>query len=180
MRESIGNALLLNIVIVIVGVISAFLISSIAYSKAFKVKNRIISVIDEYGGNCDFKNPYDACFNKIEDELTDMGYSSNISKDCPDYLYKNTVGIKEYERVYPQSDGIVTGHKYCVYRFVLCDTLDTSVGSGKDCRSDSNKASYYKVITFMHFDIPLIGNFLEFEVSGETSTFYDTFINVIK
>ena len=45
-----GSSLLLNIVIVIVGVVSAFLISSIAYSKAFKVKNRIVSVIEKYNG----------------------------------------------------------------------------------------------------------------------------------
>ena len=44
MREAIGGGLLLNIVIIIIGVISAFLIGSVAYSKAYKAKNRIISV----------------------------------------------------------------------------------------------------------------------------------------
>lgn len=173
MRESIGSALLLNIVIVIVGVISAFLISSIAYSKAFKAKNRIIAVIDEYDGVCDFANYTDECANKINDELKDMGYSSNISAECKKNAYNSYVndnsGVKDVEPRYLGDNGL----KYCIYEFILCDV--TRVNGNRQCKDSSNVYHYYKVKTFMHFDIPLIGSFLEFPVSGDTKMYIDRF-----
>lgn len=177
MRESIGSALLLNIVIVIVGVISAFLIGSIAYSKAFKVKSRIIEVIDEFNGNC---ASTDDCFNRIEEELVDMGYSSNINTNvdskCPKIDASEVDGVYKVERVYPETDGLVTGHMFCVYRYYVCtDSFDS--GSDKHCRSTSFQSHYYKVRTFMHFDIPVIGSFLEFPVEGETKNYIDKFSN---
>ena len=180
MRESIGSALLLNIMLVIVGVISLFLISSIAYSKAFKVKNRIISIIEKYDGDCfglaTGSNPTDACYAEIEEQLNDMGYSSNISQKCPTIKPANPSGTGakwvNVKRVYPNNN-YDSGHRYCVYKYTLC-----SETYGSACKGDSTKTNYYKVITFMHFDIPIIGQFLEFQVSGETKAFYDTFINI--
>ena len=176
MRESIGSALLLNIVIVIIGIISAFLVGSIAYSKAFKTKNRIISVIEDYRGNCNFKGyRTDNCTKAIEAKLDDIGYSSNISRECPiAKIFEDNHNDKvlEVENIYKGN----RGHHYCVYKYTLCDI--TYENGHRVCSDDSNVQSYYKVITFMHFDIPLIGQFLEFSVSGETKLFYDTFINI--
>ena len=165
MREAIGSSLLLNIVIVIIGVISAFLISSIAYSKAFKAKNRIIAVIDEYDRICAFDGyGTDDCTKKIEAELNDMGYSSNISKDCG----KITVGTDELDPIYKG----IGGHMFCVYSVTLCDKSDNK------CKLNSSKSHYYKVKTFMHFDIPVIGRFLEFPVTGDTRVYIDKYSNI--
>ena len=101
-----------------------------------------------------------------------MGYSSNITKSCPDVTISddnNNVASGEY--VYTPKNG---GYHFCVYKFTLCD----EVKSDDTCKEDSNETYYYKVTTFMHFDIPLIGQVLEFPVSGETKTFYNTFINI--
>lgn len=177
MRESIGGGLLLNIVIVIIGIISAFLIGSVAYSKAYKAKNRIISVIEKYNGICfDNIDSSDSCYKEIEDELRDLGYSANVKATCPEIELDTTdSGIKSVEMVYPTSN-YNSGHKYCVYMYTLCDSVDC--GGGKSCTPYSNELVYYKVITFMHFDIPIVGKFLEFPISGETKTFYETFINI--
>ena len=42
MREAIGNTFIVNLLMVFLGVMSALLVGSVSYSKAFKVKNRII------------------------------------------------------------------------------------------------------------------------------------------
>lgn len=175
MREAIGSSMLLNIVIVIIGIISAFYISSIAYSKAFKVKNRIISVIERYDGACfNDIDDNDSCYQAIEAELQDIGYSSNISADCEEITVDNDINsIKSVELVYP-SHNYDGGHRYCVYKYSVCS------GSGSKCNSYSNRLTYYKVVTFMHFDIPVIHSFLEFPVSGETKTFYSDFKNINK
>ena len=174
MKESIGSALLLNIALVFIGVISLILVSSVAYSKAFKVKNRIISIINEYDGNCDFNDINDSCFSKIETELSNMGYSSNISSECEGIGNNSSSndGVTTFE-ITPIYKGDY--HKYCVYRYDLCDY--SMVDGRRICDPNSSKYYYYKVKTFMHFDIPLIGNFLEFSVSGDTKVFIDSIIN---
>lgn len=173
MKEAIGSSLLLNIALVFIGIISAILISSIAYSKAFKAKNVIIETIKNYNGDCDFENR-DSCFYEIEAKLLDMGYSSNITHSC---------STDSGEPVYGRTEGSVMpldGHVYCIYKYTLCD--EKTEVSGDDvvnkCSEDSSVSYYYKVVTFMHFDIPLIGSFLEFEVSGETPAFYSRIVNV--
>lgn len=182
MREAIGSSLLLNIALVVIGVISAILIGSVAYSKAYKVKNRIISIIDEYNGDC-FSDKDPSCYNRINEELTNMGYSSNISKDCDAIDEKaganmtndelKNRGLISIRRVYPKLNE--SGHKFCVYEYTQCSNINTVYGNSYCI--NSNQTYYYKVFTFMHFDIPLIGNFLEFDVSGETKSFFGEYIN---
>lgn len=146
MREAIGSSLLYNIVITIVIVMIAVLVSSLAYSKAFKVKNRIINMIESNRG-------YDSNL-KIDEELSRMGYKTSNTSSC-----------KDIDGVKPKTTG--TSHDYCVYEFKTCDTEEES----------SSCNSYYKVITYMYFDIPIIGEMLKFPVSGETKVIYDTYIN---
>ena len=47
MRESINTAIIVGIIITIVGLIELVLFASFAYSRAFKVKGRIIDMIEE-------------------------------------------------------------------------------------------------------------------------------------
>ena len=157
-----------------------FLINSITYSKAFKVKSRIVSIIEKYNGICTFQDD-DRCYKEIEDELTNMGYSSNISSECKDpkqlvtddVVYKKDSGIYSVDLVYSTNN---SGHKYCVYKYTLCSLAQN--GANSYTCSNSHKYYFYKVVAFMHYDIPVIENFLEFEVSGETRTFNDDFLNL--
>ena len=64
MRNAIGNALLFNIVITMIVLMIAFLTSSLSYSKAFRVKNNIINIIESDG--------YDKT--KIDSMLKEIGY----------------------------------------------------------------------------------------------------------
>ena len=50
MRESIGGTWITQLVIVMMFVFVAFLALSVNYSKAFRVKNQMISIIEKYGG----------------------------------------------------------------------------------------------------------------------------------
>ena len=69
-----GGSLLLYIVIIIVGIISAFLVSSIAYSKAFKVKNYIVSKFEQNEGRC-LENS--ACDLDIRNYIDKYGYAAD-------------------------------------------------------------------------------------------------------
>lgn len=152
MREAIGSSLLFNIVITIIIVMIAVLVSSLAYSKAFKVKNRIINMLETRKG-------YDQNLkSEIDGELANMGYKVSNKNTCK----------KIEAATLLTNDSLGTTYDYCIYEIKTCENTEEE---NKSCNS------YYKVITYMYFDIPVIGQLLKFPVSGETKVMYDTYIN---
>ncbi len=77
MRESIGGALLIKLVMFFVIIYVAFLGIAINYSITFRVKNQIINLIEAYEG---IENAEE----HIEDYISSVGY------------FKTTVGTVEY------------------------------------------------------------------------------------
>lgn len=71
MRQALGNTFVLNVVIVIVIIMMALIIGSLSYTKAFKVKNLIISTIEEH------EKFDDVARSSIESSLAEMGYRIN-------------------------------------------------------------------------------------------------------
>lgn len=146
MKESIGNAYIFGIVIFFVGIIMLFFVASLNYSKAFRVKNRIINIIEVNGeyNNSDVKA-------EINSALSTIGYRHATGEECE----KN--GRFNYEE---NADEVKTltvpgtvDYHYCVYEY-----------------SQGEKGKYYGVVAYMYFEIPLIGKTLEFPVYGETKT----------
>lgn len=155
MREAIGNTFIVNLLLVFIGVISALLIGSISYSKAFKVKNRIIYTIEKYGGWEVYAGSTNIVQSEIEASLKDIGYPLKLANS---FAYGGLgAGCKNRndgsELVYGKPGQSVTYH-YCVYKY------------------NNEKGYYYGVTAYMHFDLPLIGNYLEFPVYGETQSLY--------
>ena len=138
MREATGNAYLLNFIIVFIAIFILFLVGSIAYSKAFKVKGAIIEVIEKEGG---FTNK---ARDDIAEALGQFGYRV-WQNGCSD--------IEGMENLSNQS----LQYDYCIYK-----------------ATDGNESSavyrgdYYKVVTFITFDFPLISGSIRIPVAGET------------
>lgn len=138
MKEAIGNGWLISIIIVFLFLIMGLLITSLSYSKAYKVKDKIVNVIEKYNG---FTSTAQA---EVDADLSKMGYRLN----------------KGYTSC-PQKDGAELLHNgergtyhYCVYKY------------------SSERGYYYKVVAYMHYDIPLIGDNFAVPVSGESRTIY--------
>lgn len=79
MREAIGGTLLIQLVMFFIVIYVAFLAIAINYSITFRVKNQIITLIEEYEGY-DNAKPY------IEEYVSNVGYYKanggfTISKD---------------------------------------------------------------------------------------------------
>ncbi len=152
MREAIGNTFIVNLLLIFLGVMSALLIGSISYSKAFKVKNRIIYTIQKYGGWDIEVNGSNVVQAEIEASLKDIGYHLVLANyDCP-----NREGGT---LLYGEPGTSKLTYHYCVYEF------------------NNEKGHYFGVVSFMHFDIPLIGSYLQFPVYGETKSIYNVEIN---
>lgn len=131
MREAIGNGLLTNLVIVFVSVVILFFVGILSYSKAYRVKDKIIDTIEKYGTYEDSLIAID----EISTDLKTSGYRTAANKKC-------------------SSDNLnSTSYNYCVYR-----VDDKSSGS----------SYYYKVVTYVHFEFPVIGGLINIPVNGET------------
>lgn len=68
MKEAIGTSFVFNLMMVFVSVFIVLYVGSIAYSKGFKIRNRIIDVIEENNG---YNNTASA---SIDENLGAIGY----------------------------------------------------------------------------------------------------------
>ena len=69
MKESLANSYVFSLILVIVAVCSSLIIISMNYSKVFKMKNRVIEIIEKHGT---YNN--DAVKKEIDDFLRSAGY----------------------------------------------------------------------------------------------------------
>lgn len=144
MKESIAQAFILNLILFFFVILVLLLFGSINYSKAYKVKNRIITIIEKYGEwSTDAKS-------EVADNMVKAGYQTTTDGNgkCEKFINGGTL-------VYPvYADATGRHYDYCVIEH------DSSVGK------------YYQVVVYMKFEIPVIGGFLEFPVKGETKALY--------
>lgn len=159
MREAVGSAFLVNLILVFIGVISALVIGSISYSKAYKVKDRIVYVIEKYDGFTE------AAQNELDTSLRNIGYSirsgSNTTVSNCEQIYRRKAGSNYDPDKLLHGNSVNSEYNYCVYEY----SYPTGIGT------------YYGVTSFMRFDIPLLGGLLTFSVNGETSLVYDIIDN---
>lgn len=161
MRESIGATWIFSICLTFIVLFTAYLAISVNYAKAFRIKNHIISVIEQNEG---FKN---SAAESIGTYLVTQGYTA--TGNCPETIsvedgYYNSTQT-EWQKTacinaYTTTEGTCNA---CVYRLTV------------DSRNDDLNAckSYYKVVTFFNFDIPVIRIFTKFSVKGDTKLIYD-------
>ena len=156
MKEAIANAGIFNLVIIFVIILIAFFIGSLSYSKAFKVKNKILEEIEKdqaYTTGVD-----NSTEDRVEEWIGNIGYRVNTgntrnSANCP-----TAIGNGGEQGKLVNSDG---DYQYCVYEFDTCTAKADKAKCGK----------YYRVIAYMYFDIPILSGLLRIPVSGETMIF---------
>ena len=143
MKEAVGTSMVLNIILIFVGIFIALYVGTIAYSKGFKVRNRIIDIIEKYDG-------YTSSAQKeIDENLKMVGYQINLSKKCGD------IDNPEDPSNHAQSLSNNSSYNYCVYEF------------------HTSKGYYYGVRVFIHFDFPIIGSFIEIPLYGESRILFE-------
>ena len=145
MKEAIGNSFVLGLVITFLIIFMLFFATSLSYTKAFKVKNRIVEILEKYE---DVLNKSASNNNKmnsiveteINKTLSDIGYRISVTPNaCPDRNGKQAL-----------MKNATANYEYCVYRY------------------ETSKGIYYGVTAYMYYEIPIIGAKLRFPVYGET------------
>ena len=103
MREAIGNTFVYSIIIAFIGILFLILIGSLSYSKAFKIKNRIIEIIEKNDGYDNEK-----VRTEIDNYLKTVGY--NVSSKASN---RGTCTILNGTRAI----NTIKNYDYCIYRF---------------------------------------------------------------
>jgi len=153
MKEAIGNSFLVTLAITLMSLVMVILVASFVYSKTYKVKNRIINIMEkraEYTseGEGNVKD-------EIYQALAQMGYRVNSStRRCPSIDIPDPTSGTE-NNVKLLHDTNFGSYDFCLYE------IRTSRGY------------YYHVITYTHYDVPIIGETLNFTIKGDTRTIYE-------
>ena len=152
MRDAIGGFFSLQIILVFILLVNGYLAYSVNYTRAFRVKNGIVNILEQYEGHTEEAKE------RIADYVDGMRYEipANMLNYC-DSEDSNS------------SCQCFTNQGYCVKMTAV---------SGTDPNSDEYRGVYYTVVTYVNIDIPVLnrfinlGNFLQ--VRGETRAIYTT------
>ena len=167
MRESIGGALTLEIVIIFMVLVNSYLAYSVNYSKAFKVKNSIIDLIENNEGypsgtavSCTANNTDDSFAGKLCAILNSYGYNAKgypaKDKGCSDV---------------PHAPGLDD--------LGICIIPHTNI-IGQESVDNKYQGVYYTVYSYINIDLPIIRNIFEnmmpsvFRISGDTNIIYSS------
>lgn len=166
MRESIGNAFVVNFILVFVIIFIGLLATSSSYSKAAKVKNTVMDIVEKYADELDESNQLPSEVSReIETNLARLGYRLNENKNnrCDEQLKKMDPQGNTNIQIMNQ----FSNYHYCVFKH------PQSKDNTKDNGSAPKRGNYYIVVTYMYFDIPVIGSHFELPVKGQTRTYFD-------
>lgn len=145
MRESIGGSWLFTIVIVFLLLFTGYICLAINYSRAYKVKNEVVDIIERDKGLKDIS------IEEISDYLRTAGYYSTgtCSSDMVAYDLKD-VKAKGFTTMGNEGN-------YCIKSVQINNSSDGGITK-----------EYYQVKLFFKFDIPIFGDIFSFSVSGDT------------
>lgn len=154
MRDSIGTTWTFQIMLLFILLFSSFLAIYINFSKAFKMKNEVINIIERKEGITDGGRSGYGSIQLIANYLSGNAYAG--TGYCPetDGWYGarsiNGTGSSDIEEA-------VLGQKYyyCVRKVIGYDEKNF-------------EKAYYEVVVFFKFDLPVMGNVYNFSVEGET------------
>ena len=164
MNEGIGSTTIIVIIVVFIAVVSGYMAFNVNYTKAFRMKNKIISMYERYDGDCPEGSE---CQKEIIQYAKDIGYSPDMnSGNCDNSFFKpgseSDYSSKSFKRTTYHSEA-----KYCEYKMVI----PKAAHSDSSVIQDSKDQFYYRIVTRIDIRIPIVSNVLDLRflnVTGDT------------
>lgn len=100
MKEAIGNSFVFNFIMIFTAIFIALLVGSLAFTKGFKIRNRIIDIVESYG-----QYSQEAA-NEIDENLRAIGYQMVRGYRCSTHNGVSALSSK--------SNG---DYPYCIYEY---------------------------------------------------------------
>lgn len=154
MNEGVGSTTILVIMMVFLTVVSAYMAFNVNYTKAFRLKNKIISIYDQYNGDC---NVGTTCWDEISDYASKIGVERLNNLRCDD------------SSIRPANSDLQAREFFCEYRV----TVNNSSG-GTNVQDEGKEYYYYHIVTRIDIKIPVVQNVFSLRfltVSGDTKVY---------
>ena len=148
MREAYSGIVNIFFIAVFLVIVSGILAFIVTYTKAFKMKNIVISTVEQYeGSGC--KSDSSSCFARIEERAKNIKFSPSDTLTCPSTITNNY----NYTKV---------GGLYCIGEPV-----------GSVTKNVDGTSKHYNIIVKINFYFPILSKFFGFnvfQVSGDTES----------
>ncbi len=148
MRESIGTTWLFTLIISFTLIFSGFLVLTLSYSKVYKIKNEITSIIEKYEGITTESEGI------INDYLTNSNYRTKGYCKLGAYASDSLVSISKVEDEKKQ-------YYYCI-----------------DTRINKQGKTVFIITLFYDFNLPIFGKLARYDIKGETYGIQNPYITV--
>jgi len=156
MRESIGSTFIFAIAISFTLIFAGFIVLSLNYSKAYKLKNEMTSMIERYEGLT--KNDQIANLGSIgviNKYLNNSGYSTKGKCEYDEESFNKTYASNNLS-----SDALIeVNSSNQNNQFFYCVSFETN----------SSCETIFSVTVFYEFGLPLLGNIAKFNISGQSN-----------
>lgn len=103
MKAAMGNSLLMSIMVTFLSVVLLLLIGSIVYTKAYRIKNRIVDEIEK------IEKFDETVVSKLDPVFREIGYIANPYSD-------NASGCSGYTPAGGSLENNSSAYKYCVFK----------------------------------------------------------------
>ncbi len=156
MREAIGGVFTLQIILVFVILINGYMAYSVNYTRAFRVKNGIINIVEENEG---------------------FSEGGNASKEISSLVKKAGYGLSSAQQQGVRNNNNKDGW-YCSGQDGYCIKCFDNTGNNKITSDDATyRGVYYSVKTYVNMDVPMLNRVFAglpdfLAVKGDTKTVY--------
>ena len=140
MREAFGGAFMIKLMLIFLAIYIAFIAVALNYAKAFRVKNKIIDIIEQNEGIDSYNDTKEgSVIGDINSYLNTVSYYVNLAN----IKNNNTENINCYDR------------GYCIEETTAPVT-------------DGITSKYYKVTTYININFPFFKLNFNIPITGET------------
>lgn len=140
MREAFGGAFTIKLMLIFLAIYIAFIAVALNYAKAFRVKNKIIDIIEQNEGIDSYNDTKEgSVIGDINSYLNTVSYNVNLAN----IKNNNTENINCYDR------------GYCIEETTAPVT-------------DGITSKYYKVTTYININFPFFKLNFNIPITGET------------
>lgn len=167
MRESVGSTWIFLIAITFTIIFAGFLVMALSYSRTYKEKNELTSIIEKYEGlttKTTYGKNIDGSINVMNTYLRNNNYNRKGFCQKVDSVYEATDTVnKMYGFDIDGTPEIAQDNKkydYCVLAMTNNETCNT----------------IFRVTVFFDFNLPIFGDLVKFRVSGQTNDIMEAYI----
>lgn len=158
MRQTIGATWVFQLVLIFTLIFAAYIALTINYSKSFKVKNEVLSIVEKSQGFTDDG------IKLVNNYLSSSGYKTQGKCKLSNEAITYGVTTLDFNASANSAEKAQAGKNY-----YYCFTKISNYHSYYKTRA------YYRVQLFFRFDLPVLGDIYSFDVDGMSSEIDATF-----